>query len=145
MKLTFSRKKPLKITTGTPSGEPDPFQCDPQEEKRDWFVKGTTNITQTELEQNARPDRPPRGKGGPDDKAPMEMGMVMVAPIEMVIQMVMVIQMGVEIQMEMKNHPEEGKNPLEEMENQVKVVGDQTPVMMMGWRWVLLSFKCYTI
>ena len=37
-----------------------------------------------------------------------------------------------EIQMEMGNHPGEGKNLIEEMENQVEVVGDQTPVMMMG-------------
>ena len=56
----------------------------------------------------------------------MEMGMAMGDPIEMVIQMAMVIQI------EMGNHPGEGKNLLEEMENQVKVVGDQTPVMMMG-------------
>ena len=60
----------------------------------------------------------------------MEIGMTMGDPIEMVIQMAMVIQMGVEIQMEMGNHLGEGKSLLEEMENQVEVVGDQTPVMM---------------
>ena len=44
----------------------------------------------------------------------------------------MVVQMGLEIQMEMGNHPGEGKILLEEMGNQVEVVGDHTPVMMMG-------------
>ena len=62
----------------------------------------------------------------------MEMGMTMGDSTEMVIQMAMVIQMGMEIQMEMGNHSGEQKNLLEEMENQVEVVGDQTPVMMMG-------------
>ena len=51
----------------------------------------------------------------------------------MVAQVVMVIQMGVEVQVKMESHPEEeGKNLLEEMENQVEVMGDQAPVMMMG-------------
>ena len=60
------------------------------------------------------------------------MEMVMGDPMEMVIQIAMEIQMGVEIQMEMGNHPGEGKNLAEEMENQVEVMGDQIPVMMMG-------------
>ena len=66
-------------------------------------------------------------------KAPREMEMIMENPMGMVAQVVMVIQMGVEVQVKMESHPEdEGKNLLEEMENQVEVIGDQTPVMMMG-------------
>ena len=61
----------------------------------------------------------------------MKMGVAIGDSLEMVIQMAMVIQMGVEIQVEMGNHPEE-KNLLEEMENQVEVVGDHTLVMVMG-------------
>ena len=38
--------------------------------------------------------------------------------------------MGVDIQMGMGGG--EGKNLLDKMENQVEVMGDQTPVMMMG-------------
>ena len=42
----------------------------------------------------------------------------------------MVIQIGVQVQVKMGSHPEEeGKNFLEEMENQVEVMGDQTPVI----------------
>ena len=92
MKLTLSKKKPLKITTGAPSGEPDPSQTtvktvyEPREEKRDQSVKGTTNVAQVGLDQprgeealpiggreppqedeNGRPDKPPRGRGGPDN------------------------------------------------------------------------------
>ena len=90
--LTLSKKKPLKITTGAPSREPDPSQTtvktvyDPKEEKRDQPVKGTTNIAKSGLEQpkggetppmggrepphkgeNERPDRPPGGRGDPND------------------------------------------------------------------------------
>ena len=51
----------------------------------------------------------------------------------MVTQVVMVIQIGVEVQVKMENHPEEeGENLLEEMENQVEMIGDQTPVIVMG-------------
>ena len=57
-------------------------------------------------------------------KSPKEMGMV--------AQVIMVIQMGVEVQVKMENHPEKGKNLLEEIENQAEEMGDQTPVMMMG-------------
>ena len=64
--------------------------------------------------------------------APMRIEVVMEDPMEMVIQITIVIQMGLEIQMEMGNHPGERKNLLDEMENQVEVVGDQTLVMMMG-------------
>ena len=92
MKLTLSKKKPLKIKTGAASGEPDSSQTtgktvyDPREEKRDQPVKGTTNVAQVGLNQprgegalpiggreppqkdeNGRPDRPPRGRGGPDN------------------------------------------------------------------------------
>ena len=49
----------------------------------------------------------------------------------MAIQMIMVIQMGMEIQVGMENHPGEGKSLLEGMENKVKVVEGQVPVMMM--------------
>ena len=88
MKLTLSKKKALKITTGAPNGEPDPSQTtvktvyDPRKEKRDQPVKGTTNIAQSGLEQpsgggtppiggkeppheseGGRPDRPPGGRG----------------------------------------------------------------------------------
>ena len=61
----------------------------------------------------------------------MEMTMAMGVPIVMVIQMAIVIQMGVEIQMGIGNQPGEGKSLLEGMENQVEMVEDQTPVMMM--------------
>ena len=52
LKLTLSRKKPLKITAEAPSGEPDPSQTtiktvyDPREGKRDQPTRGTTNIAQ---------------------------------------------------------------------------------------------------
>ena len=66
-------------------------------------------------------------------KAPKEMGMVMENPMGMVAQVVMEIQKGVEVQVKMESHPEvEGKNLLEEMENRVEEMGDQTPVMMVG-------------
>ena len=93
LKLTLSKKKPLKITTGAPSGEPDPSQTtvktvyDPREERGDQSVKGAINIAQTELEQlrkegvlpiggreppqedkNRRSDRPSGGKEGPDER-----------------------------------------------------------------------------
>ena len=92
LKLTLSRKKPLKITAGAPSGEPDPSQTtvktvyDPREQKRDQPTRGTTNIAQSESGQsrgggtlpiggrkpphegeNGRPDRPPRRRGDPHD------------------------------------------------------------------------------
>ena len=53
LKLTLSKKKPLQITAGAPSGEPVPSQTtvktvyDPREEKRDQPVRGTTNIVQS--------------------------------------------------------------------------------------------------
>ena len=93
LKLTLSKKKPLKITTGAPSGEPDPSQTtvktvyDPREEKGDQSVRGTNDIAQTELgqlrkegalpiggreppqkDENRRSDRHPGEKEGPDDK-----------------------------------------------------------------------------
>ena len=93
LKLTLSKKKPLKITAEAPSGEPDPSQTtvktvyDPKEEKRDQPIRGTTNITKSGSGQpreggtppiggrkpphegeNGRPDRPPRRRGGPDDE-----------------------------------------------------------------------------
>ena len=92
MKLTLSKKKPLKITAGAPSGEPDPSQTtvktvyDAREEKRDQPIRGITNIAQSGSGQprggetfpiggrkpphegeNRRPDRPQRKRGGPDD------------------------------------------------------------------------------
>ena len=74
--------------------------------------------------------KPQGGRKALMTEAAKEMEMVMGDLMEMVIQIAMVIQMGVEIQMEMGNHPGEGKNLLKEMENQVEVMGDQTPVMM---------------
>ena len=66
-------------------------------------------------------------------KAPKEMGMVMENPMGKVAQVVMKIQKGVEVQVKMESHPEEeGRNLLEEMENWVGEMGDQTPVIMMG-------------
>ena len=136
LKLTLSRKKPLKITAGAPSGELDPSQTtiktvyDPREEKWDQPTRGTTNIAQSELRQprgggtppiggrepphegeNGRPDRPPRRRGGPNDGGSNGNGNG--SPIEMVIQMAMVIRMGVGIQIGMEDHPGEGKSLLE--------------------------------
>ena len=93
MKLTLSKKKPLNITTGAPSGEPDPSQTTvktvyhPRKEKRDQPVRGTTNIAQSGLGQpsgggpppmggkeppheseGGRPDRPPGRRGDPNDE-----------------------------------------------------------------------------
>ena len=93
LKLTSSKKMPLKITTGPPSGEPDPSQTtvktvyEPRKEKGDQTERGTTNVPQTGLEQfrrkeappmggreplqedeNSRFDRPPGRQGGSDDK-----------------------------------------------------------------------------
>ena len=93
LKLTLSKKKPLKITTGAPSGEPDPSQTtvktvyEPRKEKGDQTERGTTNVPQTGLErfrreeappigdreplqedENSRFNRPPGGQGGPDVK-----------------------------------------------------------------------------
>ena len=93
LKLTLSKKKPLKITTRAPSEEPDLSQTtvktvyDPKKEKGDQTERGTINIAQTGLEQfrrkgappiggreplqegeNSRLNTPPGGQGGPDDK-----------------------------------------------------------------------------
>ena len=158
LKLTLSRKKPLKITTRAPSGEPDPSQTtvktvyDPKKEKGDQTERGTINITQTGLGQSRREEAPPIGgreplqegensrlnrtpgeQESPHDKGSKKMKMIMENPMGMVAQLVMVVQMGVEVQMKMESHPEEeGENILEEMENLEEVMGDQAPVMMMG-------------
>ena len=122
MKLTLSKKKPIKITTRVPSGEPDPSQTrvktvyDPKKEKGDQTEKGTINIAQTRLKQfrtegappmggreplqegeNSRSNRPQGDKETLMIKAPREMEMVMENPMGMVVQVVMVIQMGVEV------------------------------------------------
>ena len=93
LKLTLSKRKPLKITAKAPSGEPNPFQTtvktvyDPKKEKGDQTERGTINIAQTGLEQfrreealaiggreplqedeNGKFNRPPGGQGGLDDK-----------------------------------------------------------------------------
>ena len=67
LKLTLSKRKPLKITTRAPSGEPDPSQTrvktvyDPKKEKGDQTGRGTINIAQTGLEQFRREEAPPIG------------------------------------------------------------------------------------
>ena len=115
MKLTLSKKKPLKITTGAPRGEPDPSQTtvktvyDPREEKGDQTVRGTIDIAQTKLGQLRKKGALPIGGREPSSRnlidcqggrkalmteAPKEMKMVMGDPMEMVIQMAMMIQMG---------------------------------------------------
>ena len=71
LKLTLSKKRPLKITTGALSGEPDPFQTtvktvyDTREEKRDQPVRGTTNIAQSGLGQPRGGETPPIGDREP--------------------------------------------------------------------------------
>ena len=67
LKLTLSKRKPLRITTEAPSGEPDPSQTtvktvyDPKKEKGDQTERGTINIAQTGLEQFKRKEAPPIG------------------------------------------------------------------------------------
>ena len=163
MKLTLSKKKPLKITAGAPSGEPDPSQTavktvyDPREEKRDQPIRGTTNIAQSGSGQlrggetsplggrkpphegeNGRPDRPPRWRGGPDDGGSNGNGSSdgngngNGSPHKNGNPNGNGDSNGVEIQVGMGNHLGEGKSLPEGIENQVEVVEDQTPVMMMG-------------
>ena len=128
---------------------------DPGKEKRDQPITGTTNIAQSGSGQPRRRETPPTGgknllmrvrmEGLIDPQEGgevmmevlmvmgvfMEMAMAMGIPMEMAIQMIMVIQMGMEIQVGMESHPGEGKSLLEGMENKVKVVEGQIPVMMM--------------
>ena len=142
MKLTLPKKKPLKITAGAPSGEPDPSQTtvktvyDLREKKGDQPIRGTINIAQSGSGEPRGGETPPiggrkpphEGENGKPDRPSRRRGV----PIEMVIQMAMVVQMEMKIQEGMENHPGEGKSPLEGMGNQVEVVEDQTHVMIMG-------------
>ena len=70
LKLTFSKRKPLKITTKAPSGEPDPSQTrvktvyDLKKEKGDQTKRETINIAQTGLKQFRR-EALPIGGGEP--------------------------------------------------------------------------------
>ena len=93
LKITLSKRKPLRITTKAPSGEPDLSQTtvktvyDPKKEKGDRTERGTINNAQTGLEQyrreeaspiggkeplqedkNGKFNRPPGRQGGLDDK-----------------------------------------------------------------------------
>ena len=67
LKLTLSKRKPLKITAKAPSREPYPFQTtvktvyDLKKEKGDQTERGTINIAQTGLGQFRREEAPPTG------------------------------------------------------------------------------------
>ena len=67
LKLTLSKRNPLKITTKAPSGGPDPSQTtvktvyDPKKEKGDQTERGTINNAQTGLEQFRREEALPIG------------------------------------------------------------------------------------
>ena len=67
LKLTLSKRKPLRITTKASNGEPDPSQTtvktvyDPKKENWDQTERGTINNVQTGLEQFRREEVPPLG------------------------------------------------------------------------------------
>ena len=126
LKLTLSKRKPLKITTKAPSRGPDLSETivktvyDPKKEKGDQTKRGTINNTQTGLEQYRREEAPPIGgrealqedKNGKFNKpSGGTMGLVMKGPMGMVAQVVMVIQIGVEVQVKMGSTQKRGEEP----------------------------------